>query len=205
MPRWRALVCLSLSMLACAFAAAQDAAPDALVKSVATEVLEIVKADKEIQSGNQKRVVELAEAKVLPHFNFGRMTALAMGPNWRKASPDQQKQLTDQFRTLLVHTYSSGLSAYRNQTIDYKPLRAKPNDTEVVVKSEVKQSGAQPIAIDYSMEKTDNGWKVFDVSIAGVSLVTTYRDTFIQEVRAGGIDGLIRSLNDKNKQLAANK
>ncbi len=181
---------------------AQDVAPDALVKSVASEVLEIIKADKEIQAGNQKRVVELAEEKVLPHFNFARMSALAMGPSWRKATPEQQKQVVDQFRTLLVHTYSSGLAAYKNQTIDYKPMRGKPTDTEVIVRSEIKQSGAQAIPIDYNMEKTEKGWKVFDVAIGGVSLVTTYRDTFAQEVRANGIDGLIKTLVEKNKQNA---
>jgi len=180
--------------------AGQEQAPDVLVKSVAGEVLDIVRSDKDIQAGNQKKVMELAEQKVLPHFNFARMTALAMGPNWRKASPEQQGQLVDQFRTLLVHTYSSGLSAYRNQTIEYKPLRAKPDDKEVTVRSEIRQSGAQPIPIDYAMEKTDRGWKVYDVAIGGVSLVTTYRDTFVQEVRANGVDGLIKTLVDKNRQ-----
>ncbi len=186
-------------------AAAQDVAPDALVKSVAGDVISIIKSDKDIQAGNQRRMVELAEVKILPHFNFVRMTALAMGPNWRKASPEQQKLLIEQFRTLLVHTYSSGLGAYRNQTIDYKPLRAKPSDTEVLVRSEIKQSGAQPISIDYNMEKTDSAWKVFDVAIGGVSLVTTYRETFNQEVRANGVDGLIKTLADKNKQLDERK
>jgi phospholipid transport system substrate-binding protein len=179
---------------------AQDIAPDVLVKTVASEVLEIVRSDKEILSGNQKRIIDLAEEKVLPHFNFARMTALAMGPSWRRATPDQQKLLIVQFRTLLVHTYSAGLSAYRNQSIDYKPLRSKPADTEVIVRSEIRQSGAQAIPIDYNMEKTERGWKVFDVAIGGVSLVTTYRETFSQEVRANGIDGLIKTLIEKNKQ-----
>ena len=184
---------------------AQEVAPDVLVKSVATEVLEIVRSDKEILAGNQKRIMDLAEEKVLPHFNFARMTALAMGPSWRRATPDQQKRVVEQFRTLLVHTYSSGLAAYRNQTIDYKPLRSKPADTEVIVRSEIRQSGAQAIPIDYNMEKTDGGWKVFDVAIGGVSLVTTYRETFSQEVRANGIDGLINTLVDKNKQNAGTR
>lgn len=202
---WRSILSRLLGALALAGAlasplAAQEVAPDALVKSVASEVLEIVKSDKDIQAGNQKKVMELAEQKVLPHFNFARMTALAMGPNWRKASAEQQSQLVDQFRTLLVHTYSSGLSAYRNQTIEYKPLRAKPDDKEVTVRSEIRQSGAQPIPIDYAMERTDRGWKVYDVAIGGVSLVTTYRDTFVQEVRANGVDGLIKTLADKNRQ-----
>jgi phospholipid transport system substrate-binding protein len=181
-------------------AAAQDA-PDALVKSVTQEVIGIVKADKDIQSGNTKKTIALVEEKVLPHFNFTRMTALAMGPNWRKASVEQQKQLVDQFRTLLVRTYSTALTQYRDQTIDFKPLRMQPNDTDVTVRSEVKQSGAEAIGIDYAMEKTASGWKVYDVSIAGVSLVTTYRDTFASEVRNTGVDGLIKTLADKNRQL----
>jgi phospholipid transport system substrate-binding protein len=181
-------------------AAAQDA-PDVLVKSVTQEVLGIVKADKDIQSGNTKKTIALVEEKVLPHFNFARMTALAMGPNWRKASPEQQKQLVDQFRTLLVRTYSTALTQYRNQTIDFKPLRMQPADTEVTVRSEVKQSGAEAVGIDYAMEKTAGGWKVYDVSVAGVSLVTTYRDSFASEVRNTGVDGLIKTLADKNRQL----
>lgn len=204
---YRIAMCIgALSLAAIGPAAfAQDVAPDVLVKSVATEVLEIVRSDKEILAGNQKRIMDLAEEKVLPHFNFARMTALAMGPSWRRATPDQQKRVVEQFRTLLVHTYSSGLAAYRNQTIDYKPLRSKPADTEVIVRSEIRQSGAQAIPIDYNMEKTDSGWKVFDVAIGGVSLVTTYRETFSQEVRANGIDGLINTLVDKNKQNAGTR
>jgi len=182
-------------------ALAQEVAPDALVRSVSQEVLDIMRKDKDIQSGNTKKTMDLVETKVLPHFDFAHMTALAMGPNWRRATADQQKVLTDQFRTLLVRTYSTALSSYKNHTIDFKPLRAQPGDTEVVVKSEVKQPGQQAVTIDYSMEKTATSWKVYDVAIGGVSLVTTYRDTFTNEVRQGGIDGLIRSLSDKNRQL----
>jgi phospholipid transport system substrate-binding protein len=181
-------------------AAAEDA-PDVLVKSVTSDVLAIVKKDKDIQSGNTKKTIALVEEKVLPHFNFARMTALAMGPNWRKATPEQQKQLVDQFRTLLVRTYSTALTQYRDQVIDFKPLRMQAGDTDVTVRSEVKQSGTEAIAIDYTMEKTANGWKVYDVSVAGVSLVTTYRDTFASEVRTSGVDGLIKTLADKNRQL----
>jgi phospholipid transport system substrate-binding protein len=129
------------------------------------------------------------------------MTALAMGPNWRKATPEQQKALTEQFRTLLVRTYSTALSLYRNQSIDFKPLRAQAADTDVMVRSEVKQPGGEPVSIDYSMEKTSDGWKVYDVAVGGVSLVTTYRDTFTNEVRNSGVDGLIKALADKNRQL----
>lgn len=181
---------------------AQDAqAPDALVKGVTQDVIAIVKQDKDIQSGNTKKTVALVEQKVLPHFNFTRMTALAMGINWRKATPDQQQMLIDQFRTLLVRTYSTALTSYRNQTIDFKPLRAQPADTDVTVRSEVRQSGAEAVTIDYSMEKTPSGWKVYDVVVGGVSLVTTYRETFANEVRNAGVDGLIKTLSDKNRQL----
>jgi phospholipid transport system substrate-binding protein len=196
----RLLFALALLLFA-PFALAQEIAPDALVKSVSQEVLDIIRKDKDIQSGNTKKTIDLIESKVLPHFDFARMTALAMGPNWRRATPDQQKLLTDQFRTLLVRTYSTALSSYKNHTIDFKPLRAQPGDTEVVVRSEVKQTGQQAVSIDYSMEKTQASWKVYDVAVGGVSLVTTYRDTFTNEVRQGGIDGLIKSLNDKNRQL----
>jgi phospholipid transport system substrate-binding protein len=129
------------------------------------------------------------------------MTALAMGANWRKATPEQQRALVAEFRTLLVRTYSTALSAYRNQVIEVKPLRAKPDDSEVVVRSEVKQSGTEPVTLDYSMQKTAHGWKVYDVAVGGVSLVTTYRDAFANEVRNAGVDGLIKSLAEKNRQL----
>ena len=180
---------------------AQEFAPDALVKTVTHDVISVIKQDKEIQAGNQKKTIALVEEKVLPHFNFTRMTALAMGVNWRKATPEQQQALVAEFRTLLVRTYSTALSAYRNQVIEVKPLRAKPEDTEVVVRSEVKQSGTEPVTIDYSMEKAPNGWKVYDITVGGVSLVTTYRDTFANEVRNVGVDGLIKALAEKNRQL----
>jgi phospholipid transport system substrate-binding protein len=196
------LACLAAVPLSPALSQ-EEKAPDALVRDVTQEVIGIIKQDKDIQAGNTKKTVALVEEKVLPHFDFTRMTALAMGINWRKATPDQQKVLVGEFRTLLVRTYSTALSAYRNQVIDFKPLRAQPNDGEVVVRSEVKQSGAEPVAIDYSMSKTPAGWKVYDIAVGGVSLVTTYRDTFTNEVRNTGVDGLIKSLSDKNRQLAA--
>jgi len=179
----------------------QALAPDVLVKTVSSEVLDIIRSDKDIQSGDQRKVMELVKDKVLPHFDFARMTALAVGSGWRRATQPQQEQLIDEFRTLLVRTYSSGLSAYRNQTIDFKPLRMNQGDTEVLVRSEVKQPAGQPVTIDYRMAKTAEGWKVYDVAIGGVSLVTTYRDSFGQEVRQSGVDGLIKSLTDKNRQL----
>jgi len=180
---------------------AQEPAPDVLVKSITEEVVAVLKQDKDIQAGNPKKIEELIEAKVLPHFNFTRMTRIAMARNWRLATPEQQKELTAEFKTLLVRTYSTALSNYRDQLIDYKPLRAKPEDVEVTVRSEVKQSGSsQTVAIDYEMEKTPNGWKVYDVKVGGVSLVTTYRDTFTSEVKERGVDGLIKSLAAKNRQ-----
>lgn len=184
-------------------ALADDMPPDVLVKTVAQDVLDIVRKDKDIQSGHAKKTFDLVETKVLPHFNFRRMTALAVGPGWRRATPEQQQELIEQFKTLLVRTYSTGLSSYKNQVIEYKPLRAKPTDTEVIVRSEVKQSGQQAVTIDYSMEKTPDSWKAYDVAIGGVSLVTTYRDSFTAEIRANGIDGLIKSLTEKNHQLEA--
>jgi len=198
----RSFLCAAIALVVQA-AVAQSPAPDALVRSVTEEVVGVIKQDKDIQAGNRQKTIALVEQKVLPHFDFTRMTALAMGPNWRKATPEQQKLLVEQFRTLLVRTYSTALSAYRNQVIDVKPPRAQPNDSEVVVRSEVKQSGAEPVTIDYSMAKTPAGWKVYDVAVNAASLVTTYRDTFATEVRNGGIDGLIKSLSAKNQQLAA--
>ena len=191
----------SLLALLVPVAQAQEPAPDALVKSISQEVIAVLKQDKDIQAGNPKKIEELIEAKVLPRFNFTRMTRIAMARNWRLATPEQQKELTAEFKTLLVRTYSTALSNYRDQLIDYKPLRAKPEDVEVTVRSEVKQSGSsQPVAIDYEMEKTPNGWKVYDVKVGGVSLVTTYRDTFTSEVKERGVDGLIKSLAAKNRQ-----
>src|SRR2546421_10150809 len=182
-------------------ALAQQLAPDVLVKSISEEVVAILKKDKDIQAGDTKKAADLIQTKVVPHFNFLRMTRLAMGRNWRLASPEQQKILADEFKTLLVRTYSTAIANYREQQIDYKPLRAKPEDTEVTVRSDVKPSGSsQPVSIDYEMEKTPDGWKVYDVKVGGVSLVTTYRDTFAGEVREHGVDGLIKSLGTKNRQ-----
>ncbi len=173
--------------------------PDVLVKNVTNEVLEIVRNDKEIQTGNTKRAVELVQAKVLPHFNFARMTSLAVGKDWRQASAAQQKALTEEFETLLVRTYSKALTEYRDQTIDFKPLKAQSSDTDVTVRTLIKQSGAKPIELNYDLEKNDAEWKVYDISVGGVSLVTNYRTEFAQEVSRSGIDGLIKRLQVKNK------
>jgi phospholipid transport system substrate-binding protein len=179
---------------------AQEVAPDALIKSVTNEVLDIVRKDKDIQSGNTKKAIELVEAKVLPHFNFTRMTQLALARDWRQANAAQQKTLTDEFRHLLVRTYSKALTEYKNQTIDFKPFVAKAGETDVRVRTEIKQSGAgKNIELDYFLEKSAAGWKVYDIEVGGISLVTNYRDSFAAEVRNNGIDGLIKSLQAKNK------
>ena len=178
--------------------------PDVLVKNVTLEVVEILQKDKEIQEGSaagRKKVITLIETKVLPHFNFEAMTASAVGRNWAKASAEQRTRLNDEFRTLLVRTYSSALAAYSNQKFDFRPLRAKPTDTDVTVNVRVVQSGAQPVTIDYDMEKRPTGWKVWDVRVAGVSLVANYRTEFDSQVRDNGIDGLIKTLQTKNRSL----
>jgi phospholipid transport system substrate-binding protein len=189
-----------LAVLAAAFALSAHAqeAPDALVKRVSQEVVQIIKNDPKVQAGDQGRIREVIESKLVPHFDAERMTALAMGRNWRQATPEQQKQLVDQFRTLLIRTYSGALNQYRDQQIDYKPLRADPNATDVLVRTEVIRQGQPPVQIDYGMEKKDGGWKAYDVIVGGVSLVTNYRDEFNEQIRAGGIDGLIKTLTAKN-------
>jgi phospholipid transport system substrate-binding protein len=192
-------LCALALCAAASFAAAQDAAPDVLVRSITQDVLGVLKQNGD-QAADPKRIANVIETKVLPHFELTRMTQLAMGRNWRRATPEQQKIITAEFMTLLVRTYSTALATYRDQVIDIKPLRAPADATEVTVKSDVKKSGAQPIAIDYDLGKTAAGWKVYDVKVGGVSLVTTYRDTFASEVRDNGIDGLIKSLATKNRQ-----
>lgn len=191
------LVLAAILSLTATLAFAQEA-PDALVKRVMTEVLDIVKGDKSIQAGDQKRISELVDAKVLPYFDFKHMTALAMGREWRNATPAQRDAVSAEFKTLLVRSYSNALSQYKSQVVDFKPLRMQANDTDVVVRTEVKQPGAKPISIDYQMDKQPNGWKVYDVMVAGVSLVTNYRETFAQEIKTGGVDALVKSLQEKN-------
>lgn len=178
---------------------AQVVAPDVLAKTVTEEVLAVIRADKDIQSGNQKKVLELVEAKVLPHFSFPRMTQLAMGRNWRDATPEQQKKMVGEFRSLLVRTYTTAFTQYKNQTVDYKPLRAAAGDSEVVVQSLIKQNSGPPVAVDYSMEKTETGWKVYNMKIEGISLIENYRNTFNAEIQKHGVDGLIASLATKNR------
>jgi len=181
---------------------AQEVAPDALAKKVTEEVIAAIKTDKDIQAGNSDKVLNLVESKVAPHFNFTRMTRLAVGAPWRQATAPQQQSLTNEFRTLLVHTYTSAFTQYRDQVINYRPLKMQPGETEVVVRSQIKQKGgADPIDVNYSMEKTEQGWKVYDVMIAGISLVQNYRSNFSTEIQKNGIDGLIKTLVDKNKSL----
>ncbi len=176
-----------------------EEAPDAMVKRVADEVVAIIKSDKDMQAGNTAKVVELAEQKVLPHFDFERMTRLAVGRNWAQATDAQKQALIKEFRTLLVRTYSISLSQYRNQTIEVKPARVGAQDKDAVVRTAVIQQGGPPIPIDYSMEKAESGWKVYDVVIDGASLVTTYRGTFNDQVQRGGLDGLIKALQERNR------
>lgn len=195
------LIAVVFAVLLASPVVAQEA-PDALVKRVTEEVLEIVRKDKDIQNGSTQKAVELVDQKVLPHFDFRHMTALAVGKDWKKASPAQQQQLTAEFKTLLVRTYSNALTSYKNQKIVYKPFRMNVGDSEALVRTEVIQPGSKPVPIDYNLEKAEAGWKVFDVVVAGISLVTNYRDQFAQEVRNGGIDGLIAAIAGKNKSLA---
>jgi len=204
MMRKLAVALAAIGCLAVAPVRAQGVtAPDALAKSVTDEVLAVLRADKEIQSGNLGKVVDLVDKKVLPHFDFTRMTQLAVGRHWRQANPGQQKALTSEFRGLLVQTYAATFVAYRDQKIEYRPLRAAPADTEVVVKSLIHQSGGTPVTVDYKMRKTDAGWKVYDVVVGDLSLVQSYRGSFNTEVQKGGVDGLVKALADKNRQLTA--
>lgn len=189
-----------ISALAAPFSPAQGVAPDVLLKGVTLDVIVIIREDKGIQTGNPAKIANLVETRILPIFDFTRMTRIAVARNWRLATPGQQNALITEFKTLLVRTYSTALSSYRDQVIEFKRLRAASGDTEVTVKSVMNQPGAEPLTMDYDMEKTAAGWKVYDIKIDGVSLITTYRETFAGEIREGGVDGLIKSLSDKNRQ-----
>lgn len=199
----RRILAAALLALFPALATAQLTPPDELVKGVMLDIQRIIAADKELQSGDRAKTLKLIEDKALPHFNHVGMTALAVGANWRKATPEQKKRLAAQFRTLLVRTYASSLSSFGDQKFDFRPLRMKPEDTDVTVQVRVLQSGAQPVPVDYDMEKTANGWKCYDVRVGGISLVVNYRTEFAGIVRDKGIDGLIGVLETKNKSLDA--
>ena len=173
--------------------------PEALIRSTVDEVLAIVKQDKDIQAGNKKKVNELVDAKVLPHFNFTHMTRLAVGKNWRNATPEQKKVLEMEFRNLLVRTYTTAFTTYKDQEVEVKPLKMANDATEVTMKTFILNKGKQPLPVNYDMEKTANGWKVYDLSIEGVSLVTNYRGTFAEQIQKSGIDGLIKTLVEKNQ------
>jgi phospholipid transport system substrate-binding protein len=201
------VLCLGgLMMSALSVARAEGLAPDVLIKNTAQEVLAIVKQDKEIQAGNKKKILDLVDAKVLPNFNFEHMTRLAVGKGWRTATPEQKKVLIAEFRNLLVRTYTNAFTRFRDQTIEVKPVKIPAGADEVTVKTLILKAGTQPDAVDYEMEKTADGWKVFDLSVDGASLVTTYRGTFSEQVQQSGIEGLIKMLLDKNAaNNAANK
>lgn len=202
--RRMALAALAAVSLAGPFAAARAevTAPDALIKQVSNEVIDAVKADKAIQAGDVSKIVALVDAKVMPNVNFKRMTAAAVGRNWRNATPEQQQKLQAEFKTLLVRTYAGALTQVRDQTVALKPYRAAPTDTEVVVRTEIKGRG-EPIQLDYRLEKADDGWKIYDVNVLGVWLVEQYKTSFAQEIGTVGIDGLIAKLAEKNKASAS--
>lgn len=206
---------LSLAALSSATAAAESAAPavpaaaavqapDAFVKAITAEVFATVKADKAIQSGDIRKVIQVVDTKIMPNVNFQRMTASAVGRGWRQATPEQQKRLQDEFKTLLVYTYAGAVAQIKDQTVEYKPMRNRPEDTDVVVRTVVRGKG-DPIQLDYRLEKAGDSWKIYDVNVLGAWLVQTYQSSFAQEVNASGIDGLIAKLVERNKQLAAKK
>lgn len=197
-----------LAMATIAFATAAQAAPateapDALVKRISQDVIDTAKADKGIQSGDINRVNALVETKILPYVDFQRMTSLAAGRHWRTATPDQQQKLSAEFRTLLVYTYAGALSQIKNETVDFKPLRAAADDTDVEVRSQVNVARGEPVLLNYRVAKTPSGWKIYDINVMGAWLVETYKSSFNSEISKGGIDGLIKTLADKNKALAS--
>ncbi len=196
-------VLITSLLLLSAGAGAQEA-PDVLIKRVSEEILDLAKTDKQIQAGNQQRIMEVVQGKVLPHVDFQRMTASAAGRYWREANAEQQAALTSEFRTLLIYTYSGAISQIRNQKLEFKPMRSVPGDTAVEVRSNVIQQRGEPIQLNYRLEKTPAGWKIYDVNILGAWLVETYKGSFSAEIQKGGIDGLIRTLSERNKRLAAN-
>ncbi len=194
--RWLLSAALALGVAGVQAQAAK--APDALIKEVSSDVLDSVKADNSIRAGDVQKVIALVDAKVMPYLDFQRMTASAVGRHWRAATPDQQKRLQDEFKLLLVRTYAGALAQVKDQTVSLKPMRSSPEDTEVVVRTEVRGKG-DPIQLDYRLEKTPTGWKIYDVNVLGVWLVENYRNSFSQEIGANGIDGLIAKLAERNK------
>ena len=196
-----AVAAFSTSVIAAPAPAANEA-PDVLVKRVSTDVIDAVKADKDIQAGNSRKIIDLVNSKILPYVDSDKMTSQAAGRFWRQATPEQQKQLSEEFRQLLIYTYSGALSQIKNETIEFKPFRADPADTEVEVKSQVNMTRGEPITLNYRLSKTPQGWKIFDLNVMGAWLVETYKSTFASEIGKGGVDGLIKKLHDRNQQLA---
>jgi phospholipid transport system substrate-binding protein len=201
---WIFSLITAAAVFASPLAMAEAEAPDALVKRISSDVLASVKADPAIQKGDISRIIALVDAKIMPNVNFSRMTSMAVGRAWRQATPEQQKQLQDEFKTLLVRTYSGALGEVRDHTLSFKPMRSKPEDTEVVVRTEVRGKG-EPIQLDYRLEKTPDSWKIYDLNVLGVWLVETYKSQFAQEISAKGIDGLIANLAQRNKSAASGK
>jgi len=197
-----ATVAISTSLVAAPAVAAAET-PDALVKRVSSDVIDSVKADKDIQAGNRQKIMDLVNSKILPYVDAQKMTQQAAGRFWRQATPDQQKQLTDEFRTLLVYTYSGALAQIKNETVEFKPFRADAAATDVEVKSQVNMSRGEPITLNYRLSKGAQGWKIYDINVLGAWLVQTYTSTFTSEINKGGIDGLIKKLHDRNQQLAS--
>lgn len=196
------LVFLLLLVSACGLAAAQEA-PDALIRRVSQEVMDIARNDPAIQAGDRRRIHAVVEAKILPHLDFQRGTALTMGRNWREATPEQRERLSAEFRNLLLYTYAGAMSQIKDQTMTFRPLRMEPSDTNVEVRSEVRlPRRPEPVEVSYRLRKTASGWKIYDVNVMGAWLSETYRTTFASEISRGGIDGLIRTLEEKNRQLA---
>ncbi len=183
---------------------AAETSPEDLVQKVSTEVIDAVKADKAIQAGDFKKIITLVDEKILPHLNFQRMTSSAVGRYWRQATPEQQKRLQEEFKTLLVRTYAGALTQVKDHNVVMRPMRSKPEDTEVVVRTQIKGSG-EPIQLDYRLEKADGTWQIYDVNVLGVWLVDNYRSSFAQEISAAGIDGLIAKLTERNKAAATAK
>ena len=198
---WFKQILAALSMGLALGAVHAQTAPDALIKQVSDEVIDTVKSDKAIQGGDVGKIIALVDTKVMPHVNFQRMTASAVGRHWKGAAPEQQKRLQDEFKILIVRTYAGALTQVKDQTVQLKPLRAGAEDSEVVVRTEVKGKG-EPIQLDYRLEKSGSTWKIYDVNVLGVWLVDQYRSSFAQEIGSGGVDGLIAKLAERNKAAA---
>ena len=194
------LLGLTLS-LALPLARAAEEAPDEMIRRLSVDVLNTIKADKDVQNGDVRKIIAFVDSKIMPNVNFTRMTASAVGRNWRQATPEQQKRLQEEFKSMLVRTYAGALSQVKDQTINLKPLRGQAGDTEVIVRTEILGRG-EPIQLDYRMEKAAGGWKIYDINVLGVWMVETYRTQFAQEISARGIDGLIATLAQRNKNGA---